>query len=201
MQIVLATRNKGKIRELARIFAHELPEVELLGTDNFPDLADVAETEDSFEGNALLKAVAVSRFTKLPAIADDSGLAVDHLKGAPGIYSARYSGVHGDDEANLQKVLREMEGIANRRAQFVCAAAFVAPNGYQKVLRAEMVGELISQPRGANGFGYDPIFVPEGFAQTTGEMAPDLKDSISHRGKAMRELAQIISSERASWEQ
>ncbi|NCA19146.1 MAG: non-canonical purine NTP pyrophosphatase, partial [Actinobacteria bacterium] len=142
-----------------------------------------------------------SRFTKLPAIADDSGLAVDHLKGAPGIYSARYSGVHGDDEANLQKVLREMEGIANRRAQFVCAAAFVAPNGYQKILRAEMVGELISQPRGANGFGYDPIFVPEGFAQTTGEMAPDLKDSISHRGKAMRELAQIISSERASWEQ
>jgi len=201
VQIVLATRNKGKIRELARIFAHELPEVELLGTDNFPDLADVDETEDSFEGNALLKAVAVSRFTKLPAIADDSGLAVDHLKGAPGIYSARYSGVHGDDEANLQKVLREMEGIANRRAQFVCAAAFVAPNGYQKVLRAEMVGELISQPRGANGFGYDPIFVPEGFAQTTGEMAPDLKDSISHRGKAMRELAQIISSERASWEQ
>ena len=201
MQIVLATRNKGKIRELARIFAHELPEVELLGTDNFPDLADVDETEDSFEGNALLKAGAVSRFTKLPAIADDSGLTVDHLKGAPGIYSARYSGVHGDDEANLQKVLREMEGIANRRAQFVCAAAFVAPNGYQKVLRAEMVGELISQPRGANGFGYDPIFVPEGFAQTTGEMAPDLKDSISHRGKAMRELAQIISSERASWEQ
>ena len=201
MQIVLATRNKGKIRELARIFAHELPEVELLGTDNFPDLADVDETEDSFEGNALLKAVAVSRITKLPAIADDSGLAVDHLKGAPGIYSARYSGVHGDDEANLQKVLREMEGIANRRAQFVCAAAFVAPNGYQKVIRAEMVGELISQPRGANGFGYDPIFVPEGFAQTTGEMAPDLKDSISHRGKAMRELAQIISSERASWGQ
>lgn len=201
MQIVLATRNQGKIRELARIFAHELPEVELLGTDNFPELADVDETEDSFEGNALLKAVAVSRFTKLPAIADDSGLAVDHLKGAPGIYSARYSGVHGDDEANLQKVLREMEGIANRRAQFVCAAAFVAPNGYQKVIRAEMVGELISQPRGANGFGYDPIFVPEGFAQTTGEMAPDLKDSISHRGKAMRELAQIISSERASWEQ
>jgi len=143
VQIVLATRNKGKIRELARIFAHELPEVELLGTDNLPDLADVDETEDSFEGNALLKAVAVSRFTKLPAIADDSGLAVDHLKGAPGIYSARYSGVHGDDEANLQKVLREMEGIANRRAQFVCAAAFVAPNGYQKVLRAEMVGELI----------------------------------------------------------
>ena len=201
MQIVLATRNKGKIRELARIFAHELPELELLGTDNFPELADVDETEDSFEGNALLKAVAVSRITKLPAIADDSGLAVDHLKGAPGIYSARYSGVHGDDEANLQKVLREMEGIANRRAQFVCAAAFVAPNGYQKVIRAEMVGELISQPRGTNGFGYDPIFVPEGFAQTTGEMAPDLKDSISHRGKAMRELAQIISSERASWEQ
>lgn len=199
MQIVLATRNKGKIRELARIFAQELPEVELLGTDNFPDLEDIEETEDSFEGNALLKAQAVSDFTGLPAIADDSGLAVDHLGGAPGIFSARYSGVHGDDEANLQKVLLEMEGVVNRRAQFVCAAAFVAPNGYRQVLRAEMVGDLITEPRGDNGFGYDPIFVPTGYLQTTGEMDPEIKDSISHRGKAMRALAHLVSQEQREW--
>lgn len=199
MQIVLATRNKGKIRELARIFAHELPEVELIGTDNFPELADVEESEDSFEGNALLKARAVCEFTNLPAIADDSGLAVDHLGGAPGIYSARYSGTHGDDEANLKKVLEEMTGIENRRAQFVCAAAFVAPNGYEKVLRAEMTGNLITEPRGNNGFGYDPIFIPDGQKLTTGEMEPALKDSISHRGKAMRALAHLISTEQTKW--
>lgn len=200
MRIVLATRNQGKIRELARIFAQELPDVELIGTDNFPDLADVDETEDTFEGNALLKAEAVCNFTNLPAIADDSGLAVDNLGGAPGIFSARYSGVHGDDEANLQKVLREMEGVVDRRAQFICAAAFVSPTGYKKVLRAEMVGHLISKPRGNNGFGYDPIFVPEGYELTTGEMEPEVKDAISHRGKAMRELATVISRERADWQ-
>lgn len=199
MEIVLATRNKGKIRELERIFASTLPGVKLLGTDAFPDLADVAETEDTFEGNALLKARAVSHFTNLPAIADDSGLAVDHLGGAPGIFSARYSGVHGDDQANLNKVLHEMDGVTNRRAQFVCAAAFVAPQGYEIVLRAEMVGNLIDAPRGEKGFGYDPIFIPIGFNQTTGEMDPELKDSISHRGKAMRELAEEISREREKW--
>ena len=199
MEIVLATRNKGKIRELERIFASNLPGVKLLGTDAFPDLADVAETEDTFEGNALLKARAVSHFTNLPAIADDSGLAEDHLGGAPGIFSARYSGVHGDDQANLNKVLHEMDGVSNRKAQFVCAAAFVAPRGYELVLRAEMVGNLIDAPRGEKGFGYDPIFIPIGFNQTTGEMDPELKDSISHRGKAMRELAEEISREREKW--
>lgn len=199
MEIVLATRNKGKIRELERIFASNLPGVKLLSTDAFPDLADVAETEDTFEGNALLKARAVSHFTNLPAIADDSGLAVDHLGGAPGIFSARYSGVHGDDQANLNKVLHEMDGVSNRKAQFVCAAAFVAPRGYELVLRAEMVGNLIDAPRGEKGFGYDPIFIPIGFNQTTGEMDPELKDSISHRGKAMRELAEEISREREKW--
>jgi len=199
VQIVLATRNKGKIRELERILALTLPEVQLLGTDDFPELHDVEETEDTFEGNALLKARAVSLFTKLPAIADDSGLAVDHLGGAPGIFSARYSGVHGDDQANLEKLLHEMVGVTDRRAQFVCAAAFVAPSGYEKVVRAEMVGLLIDHARGKNGFGYDPIFMPKGFTQTTGEMAAELKDSISHRGIAMRELAAVISNELSQW--
>lgn len=199
MQIVLATRNKGKIRELERIFTQVLPEAHLIGTDQFPQLHDVEETADSFEGNALLKAREVSAFTNLPAIADDSGLAVDYLGGAPGIYSARYAGAHGDDQANLEKVLREMRGISNRGAHFVCAAAFVTPNGYERVLRAEMAGNLADQPRGENGFGYDPIFVPNGYEQTTGEMEPTLKDSISHRGKVMRALAQLISDEKSAW--
>ena len=199
MQIVLATRNKGKILELERILAITLPDVDLLGTDSFPELADIEESEDTFEGNALLKAREVSRFTQLPAIADDSGLAVDHLGGAPGIYSARYGGVHGDDQANLEKVLREMVGITNRSAQFVCAAAFVTPSGFEKVIRAEMAGQLIDHARGVNGFGYDPIFVPDGFSETSGEIAPDIKDSISHRGKAMRALAELISAEREKW--
>lgn len=200
MRIVLATRNVGKIRELGRILATALPDVELVGTEGFKELAEIEETETTFEANALLKARAVCRFTHLPAIADDSGLAVDHLGGAPGIYSARYSGIHGDDRANLEKVLAEMRGVINRRAQFVCAAAFVAPNGYEKVLRAELAGQLIENPRGNNGFGYDPIFVPDGYEQTTGEMSADLKDSISHRGKAMRALVEQISGEKSRWE-
>ena len=194
MQIVLATRNKGKILELERILAITLPDVDLLGTDSFPELADIEESEDTFEGNALLKAREVSRFTQLPAIADDSGLAVDHLGGAPGIYSARYGGVHGDDQANLEKVLREMVGITNRSAQFVCAAAFVTPSGFEK-----LIGRLTTTPIGESGFGYDPIFVPDGFSETSGEIAPDIKDSISHRGKAMRALAELISAEREKW--
>lgn len=200
MQIVLATRNPGKIRELERILALALPEAELIGTDGFEELAEIDETEDTFEGNALLKARAVSHFTRLPAIADDSGLAVEHLGGAPGIYSARYSGIHGDDLANLEKVLHKMRNVSNRHAEFVCAAAFVAPNGYERVLRAELVGQLIDVPRGSNGFGYDPIFVPSGFEQTTGEMSAELKDAISHRGKAMRALVEQISREKSLWE-
>ncbi len=200
MRIVLATRNVGKIRELGRILATALPDVELAGTEGFKELAEIEETETTFEANALLKARAVCRFTHLPAIADDSGLAVDHLGGAPGIYSARYSGIHGDDIANLEKVLAEMRGVINRRAQFVCAAAFVAPNGYEKVLRAELAGQLIENPRGNNGFGYDPIFLPDGHGQTTGEMSADSKDSISHRGKAMRALVEQISGEISRWE-
>lgn len=199
MQIVLATRNIGKIRELARILAEALSEVELLGSENFELLPEIAETEDTFEGNALLKAREVCRFTKLPAIADDSGLAVDYLDGAPGIYSARYSGTHGDDQANLEKLLAEMKGITNRRAQFICAAAFVTPSGYERVLRAELVGTLTDVPRGTNGFGYDPIFLPDGFSETTGQMSAELKDSISHRGKAMRALVEVISLEQDAW--
>jgi len=188
MKLVLATRNHGKIVELQRIIADALPNVELVGTDSFPDLADVEETEDSFIGNALLKAHAVAKATGLPAIADDSGLSVNALNGAPGIFSARYAGVHGDDLANLNKVLSNMDRVLDRSAAFHCAAAFAKPDGFELVVEAKLLGRLTIIPIGDAGFGYDPIFIPDGFEITTAQMNPSQKDQISHRGMAFRAL-------------
>jgi XTP/dITP diphosphohydrolase len=188
MKMVLATRNQGKIIELQRIFAAEMPDFELLGTDSFPDLADVEETEDSFIGNALLKAHAVAKATGLPAIADDSGLSVNALSGDPGIFSARYAGTHGDDLANLNKVLNNMNGVTDRTAAFHCAAAFAKPDGFELVVEAKLLGRLTTAAIGDSGFGYDPIFIPDGFEITTAQMSPSQKDQISHRGMAFRAL-------------
>ena len=188
MKLVLATRNKGKIVELQRIIAEVMPEVELIGTDSFPNLDDVEETEDSFIGNALLKAHAVAKVTGLPAIADDSGLSVNALNGAPGIFSARYAGTHGDDLANLNKVLRDMAKVLDRSASFHCAAAFAKPDGFELFVEEKLLGRLTTTPIGESGFGYDPIFIPDGFEITTAQMDPALKDQISHRGMAFRAL-------------
>ena len=188
MKLVLATRNKGKIVELQRIIAEVMPEVELIGTDSFPNLDDVEETEDSFIGNALLKAHAVAKATGLPAIADDSGLSVNALNGAPGIFSARYAGTHGDDLANLNMVLKNMDGVLDRSAAFHCAAAFAKPDGFELVVEEKLIGRLTTTPIGESGFGYDPIFIPDGFEVTTAQMDPSLKDEISHRGMAFRAL-------------
>ena len=188
MKLVLATRNHGKIVELQRIIAEIMPDVELVGTDSFPDLADVEETEDSFIGNALLKAHAVAKATGLPAIADDSGLSVNALNGAPGIFSARYAGVHGDELANLNKVLSDMDQVRDRSAAFHCAAAFAKPNGFEIVVEAKLLGRLTTSPIGDDGFGYDPVFIPDGFEITTAQMSPAQKDQISHRGMAFRAL-------------
>jgi XTP/dITP diphosphohydrolase len=188
MKLVLATRNNGKIVELQRIIAEVMPEVELIGTDSFPNLDDVEETEDSFIGNALLKAHAVAKATGLPAIADDSGLSVNALNGAPGIFSARYAGTHGDDLANLNKVLKNMDGVLDRSAAFHCAAAFAKPDGFELVVEEQLIGRLTTTAIGESGFGYDPIFIPDGFEITTAQMNPALKDQISHRGMAFRAL-------------
>ena len=188
MKLVLATRNKGKIVELQRIIAEVMPEVELIGTDSFPNLDDVEETEDSFIGNALLKAHAVAKVTGLPAIADDSGLSVNALNGAPGIFSARYAGTHVDDLANLNKVLRDMAQVLDRSASFHCAAAFAKPDGFELFVEDKLLGRLTTTPIGESGFGYDPIFIPDGFEITTAQMDPALKDQISHRGMAFRAL-------------
>jgi XTP/dITP diphosphohydrolase len=188
-KVVLATRNRGKIAELRRILASY--DVELVGLAEFPDVPDVAETGATFVDNAMLKAKAVSQATHLVAIADDSGLAVDALNQMPGVLSARWAGRHGDDAANLNLVLAQLSDVPDERrtAAFVCAAAAAAPDGRELVVEERLDGRLIRSPRGSNGFGYDPIFVPTGHDRTTAELSAAEKDAISHRGKAFRALA------------
>jgi XTP/dITP diphosphohydrolase len=188
-RVVVATRNPGKVAELRRILVPY--DVDLVDLGAFPDAPDVAETGDSFAANALLKARAVAEATGLVAVADDSGLAVDALNGMPGIFSARWSGRHGDDEANLQLVLAQLSDIPDDRrgAAFICAAAAAVPGGGELVVEGRMSGSLIRAPRGSNGFGYDPVFVPVDDDRTTAEMSAADKDAISHRGRAFRALA------------
>lgn len=193
--IVLATHNPGKIAELHRI----LGDLDVVGLDGFPGAPDVAETELTFEGNALLKARAIAAFTGLPAVADDSGLCVDALNGMPGVLSARWSGRFGAgdrDVANLRLVLDQLADVADdrRTGSFVCVAALVVPGGAEHCVEGRMPGTVIREPRGTGGFGYDPIFLPEGETRTTAELAPAEKDAISHRGLAFRALAEIVPS-------
>jgi len=197
--LILATRNDGKLRELARILGAQ---VRLAGLDSFPGVPDVPETGATFEENALLKARATAAHTGLPAVADDSGLCVDALGGMPGVLSARWAGGHGDDQANLDLVLAQVADVPDDRlgARFVCAAALVLPpDGPEDraprewVVTGTVAGRLTRVPRGSGGFGYDPIFLPDGFDVTTAEMTPEAKDAISHRGRAFRALAPFIT--------
>ena len=196
--VVLATRNAAKLRELARILGAENhgTQIRLAGLDEFPGAPDVPETGATFEENALLKARAIADYTGLPAVADDSGLCVDALNGMPGVLSARWAGQHGDDKANLELVLAQVTDVPDTRlgAQFVCAAALVVPGPASRewVVTGQVEGRLIRAPRGSGGFGYDPIFLPDGFGQTTAEMTAEAKDAISHRGRAFRALTPFI---------
>ena len=193
MRIVLATHNLGKVVEMRRILdAAGITGVELLTADDV-EAPDVEETEDTFVGNALLKASSTAAATGLACLADDSGLEVDALGGEPGVRSARYAGRHGDDEANLRLVLERMHGVGQRAARFVCVAALAAPDGRTWTATGAVEGVLTESPRGTNGFGYDPIFQPSGEQRTTAEMEPDEKDAISHRGKAFRAIAPAIA--------
>jgi XTP/dITP diphosphohydrolase len=195
-RLVLATHNQHKVGELRRILADAGVQHELVGTDEYPDLPDVAETGVTFAENALLKAHAVAAATGLPAIADDSGLCVDVLGGMPGVFSARWAGRHGDDDANLDLVLAQLADVPDdrRAAHFACAAALALPGGGQHVVEGRLVGSLIRERRGAGGFGYDPIFVPDGERRTTAEMSAAEKDAISHRGRAFRALAESLDA-------
>ncbi|GAA3992766.1 RdgB/HAM1 family non-canonical purine NTP pyrophosphatase [Thermobifida alba] len=194
--LVLATRNAKKVPELRAILGEAGLDIEVRGLDGYPDAPEVAETEPTFTGNALLKARAIAAHTGLPAVADDSGLRVDALNGMPGVLSARWSGRFGArsgdrDAANLELVLDQLADTPPQRrgAEFVCAAALALPDGEEHVVEGVLRGSLATEPRGANGFGYDPIFVPEGQDRTTAEMSPEEKNAISHRGVAFRALA------------
>ena len=195
--VVLASRNAAKRGELARILEATGPSARLVGLDEFPGAPEVPETGATFEENALLKARAIAAFTGLPAVSDDSGLCVDALNGMPGVLSARWAGGHGDDRANLELVLAQVADVPDPRlgARFTCAAALVVPGSVPRewVVTGEVEGRLVRAPRGTGGFGYDPIFLPDGFEQTTAEMTAGAKDAISHRGRAFRALAPFIT--------
>ena len=193
MKIVLATKNSGKAIEFRRILEEfGSRDIEVLTLDSFPEIGDVEETGSTFEENALLKARTISKQTGLPALADDSGICVDALDGAPGLYSARYSGF--GDAANNEKLLEALKDVdeENRGAYFICVAAYVRPDGFEKVAEGRFHGKILHAPVGDGGFGYDPLFQPEGLDRSSAELSAQEKDAISHRGKAMRAIAPYI---------
>ena len=191
-KLVLATRNQGKITEFRRILDELAPgQIDLIGVDQFPDLVDVVETGATFEENSLLKSRYTCLATGLPAIADDSGLCVDFLNGDPGIFSARWAGNHGDDQANLEKVLAQLKDVPDkdRTAHFKCVASLVMPDGREQVAEGRFEGHILHAPIGENGFGYDPIFQPLGLSISSAQMSAQEKDLVSHRGKSLRSIA------------
>ena len=195
VRLLLATRNAGKLAELRRLLTEAIPGVEVIGLADVDDYPEAPETGATFAENALLKAREAVRYTGLPAVADDSGIAVDALNGMPGVLSARWSGRHGDDDGNTALLLGQLaDGPDERRgAAFVCAAALVTPDGTERVLEREWRGTVIGEKRGTNGFGYDPVFVPQGLDVTSAEMEPAEKDAHSHRGQAFAALVPVIA--------
>ena len=194
-RLLLATRNAGKLAELRRLLESAVPGVEVVGLTDVDDYPEAPETGATFGQNALLKAREAVRYTGLPAVADDSGLTVDALNGMPGVLSARWSGRHGDDNANTALLLGQLADVPDERrgAAFVCAAALVTPDGTERVLERQWRGTVIREKRGSNGFGYDPVFVPEGLSLTSAELEPEEKDARSHRGQAFAALVPVIA--------
>lgn len=192
-RLVLATHNPHKVAELREILRPLLPGLDDHDVVGAADLGADPPVEDgvTFAENALLKARALAAATGLPAVADDSGLCVDVLGGAPGVFSARWAGWHGDDRANLELLLAQLADVPERHrgAHFACAAALVTPGGLEVVEEGAMPGTLLTAPRGTGGFGYDPILRPAGDGRSSAELSPAEKNAISHRGKAFRALA------------
>ncbi len=192
MDVVLATRNKKKIEEMKRIIADLSISIQTL--DDFIGCPEVEEEGVTFEENAVKKAQTVARYTGKPSVADDSGLEVYVLNGDPGTLSARYAGEDADDRKNIEKLLFEMRSIADeqRGARFVCCIALAFPEGSVKTFFGYVEGMIGREPRGFQGFGYDPVFYPEGYNRTFAEMTADEKDALSHRGKALRKLQRYL---------
>ena len=194
IKLVLATRNPGKIVEFRRILEELHPAaIDLVGLEHFPQLQDVEETGATFFENALLKARTVCLETGLPSIADDSGLCIDALEGAPGVLSARWSGIHGNDAANIEKVLGQLASVEERGAHFTCVTAFVMPDGRESTSEGILSGEILRKPIGTHGFGYDPIFRPAGSELSLAELDARKKDLISHRGQSLRAIAPRVA--------
>jgi XTP/dITP diphosphohydrolase len=190
-RVLLATANQHKLAELRRLLSAEgVSELTVIGLPDLNGYQEPVEDGATFEGNALIKARAAAAASGLPALADDSGFSVDALNGMPGVLSARWAGRHGDDTANLRLVLAQLADVPDGRrgAQFDCAVALVLPSGAERVARVAWRGTVARAPRGSNGFGYDPIFVPLGEARTSAELDPDEKDATSHRGQALRAI-------------
>ncbi len=197
MDIVLATTNRKKIEEMKKIFNVMGTDARIYTLDDFPSYGEVLEDGDTFEANALKKAVYIAGNTGMTAVADDSGLEVDALGGAPGIFSARYAGENADDRSNLEKLLREMEHVPDKKrtARFVCCIAMASAEEV-KTFMGHVAGHIGKEPRGENGFGYDPVFYPEGHKRTFAEMDDKEKNAMSHRGRALRELQKYLLEKR-----
>lgn len=196
-KLLVASRNRKKLEELRRILAGspDLRDIELVGLDDVPQYPEAPEKGLTFAENALMKAREGVKYTGLPTVGDDSGLAVDALNGMPGVFSARWAGRHGDDKANLDLVLAQLSDVDDefRGGAFVCAVALVLPGGKEHLMHGKMPGRLLRAPRGEGGFGYDPIFVADGQTKTNAELDAAAKDAISHRGQALRALASVIA--------
>jgi XTP/dITP diphosphohydrolase len=194
MKIVLASQNKKKIVELRTLLSALIPDIEILSLADVGITGDIVEDGDSFEANALIKARAAAASGYI-GVGDDSGLCVEALGGAPGIYSARYAGEHGDDEANLDLVLKNMEGKTDRRAAFVCCIACVFPDGSEPIVcHGRVDGELLTARDGEGGFGYDPIFYYPPFGASFGVTSAEDKNKVSHRAVALDAFAKALSA-------
>ena len=194
MKLVLATRNQGKVREIDEILKDQNG-IELLSLHNYPDAPDVIEDGETYEENAIKKASVLAEYTGQLTIADDSGLEVDALDGAPGVHSARYAGENASDQDRIAKLLDALQNIPDdqRSGRFVCAMAIAAPLDQVQVVRGVCEGQIIRAPRGESGFGYDPVFVPVGCDKTFAELGDEIKNQISHRAKALGEARQLLS--------
>lgn len=195
-KILIATKNKGKVEDFKAIFDQDQIEVvSLLDLDASID--DIEETGETFSENAILKAEGIAEKLNMPVLADDSGLAIDYLAGRPGVYSARYAGINKDDQSNNEKVMRELEGVpmSERTATFICALAFAVPGEETVVKFGKCSGVIVEEPAGENGFGYDPLFMADGFDRTMAQLSADEKSRISHRGRAIEALVKWFDSE------
>ena len=194
MKLVLATRNQGKVYEIGEILKNQNG-IELLSLRNYPDAPDVVEDGKTYQENAIKKASALAEYTGQLTIADDSGLEVDALDGAPGVYSARYAGENASDQDRILKLLGALQNIpdSRRSGRFTCTVAIAEPLAQVRVVRGICEGRIIRTPRGASGFGYDPIFVPLGYAETFAELGDKIKNQISHRAKALKKASKMLS--------